>query len=232
MTIVLDYAQAPPTTRRPLELIFLLLWLPALAIPFLDFTHGVTPLAAAGEIANGAIPLLGISFFIAFPIIIWKFRRWLAPPARWERRITLALVFVCAAPHVMEMALIARDIIHDPHWPTGGWVRVLMEWSILICGFGIPLLGLLLALSLHRRGESARALEILMMSPFVANAAMCLFAFYDDPETGYWLTIWIVMVGLGEMAILGWPRLHSLVTRAAFLLHRSAHATFPPDRAA
>src|SRR5206468_10629361 len=185
-------------------LILFLLSLPALVIPFVTFTSNASPLGAAEKLTVhfmrflGIIPLLGLSFFAGVLVVIWKLRQLLGPPGRWELWAMLAAVIVATIPHAIVMGCLTTEISRDRSWPSGDLMQIISGWAILLFGFGIPLLGMALAWQRYRRQQAAQALEILAMTPFLANAAMCLVGFHDDPELGYWLTLWIALLWMIE----------------------------------
>jgi len=61
--------------------------------------------------------------------------------------------------------------------------------GIVLVSLGSLLVSALLALSLKRRGQPAAAIDVLMMSPFIANGIICLMAFVSERGIGWWLTL-------------------------------------------
>jgi hypothetical protein len=205
--LVLDYAPPARFRLRKLDLLFFVLSLPALAIPFLNFTYGTSPLEAAEEFSFdfsrwlGELPLLGLSFFIGLVVVIWKLRQLLGPPRRWELWVMLATVLIMALPHGAVLVLLLKEMFRYGNWPSG-----ILNWSILILGAGIPIVAMLVAWRLRTRQRFARALEVLAMWPFLANGYMCLLGFHEDRQVGYWLTLWIAVLWIIELAALWWTK--------------------------
>ena len=194
------------TTRRwtPLQIILFVLALPAVVTPFVSFTWRTSPLEVVSDtpsLTGSNWPLFGVglSFFAAFPILLWKSRRllWATPPARWERRVLAVVAVVVTVP---AFAVIATMLWELPQAVREGNFR-----SDGIGTFGVALVtfagGLILAAMRWRRRNLLAGLETLLLVGFLANAAMCLFAFHDDPEFGYWLTVPVAASFAAEMLL-------------------------------
>src|SRR3954453_16350347 len=92
---LLNYA-APATgesarrRRTPMQVALFLLALPALVTPFVTFAYGTSPLDMVPYVPewnsdNWILALIALTFFTAFPILLWKARQFALPssPPRW-----------------------------------------------------------------------------------------------------------------------------------------------------
>jgi len=195
VTPILSYAapaDAPATRWTPMRVAQLVLALPGLVAPFVVFTFNTSPLDCLRDWDGFGQPtffLLGCSFFAAFPIVAWQIRQLAraAAPTPWER-VTLAIVALTTLVPVTVIVTImlygfARHLLlleADLRWD---------EVLILFTGLAPLITGVALSIARRRRGRITAAIETLLVTGYLTNAAMCLLAFHADPELGYWLTV-------------------------------------------
>jgi hypothetical protein len=189
---VLSYAapQDQPTPWTPLRIAQLALGLPGLAAPFVGFTFGTSPLDCVrswpDDVDDSIFFLLGSAFFTAFPIVAWQIRRLAlaAAPRRWERATLATMAVITLLPPtliVLQMLVqLARSWEAAVLWDAG---------PTLLSGIAPLAAGVALWIVRRRRGRAIAAMETLLVTGYLANAAMCLLAFHTDPELGYWLTV-------------------------------------------
>src|SRR6266545_1518158 len=115
---VLEYAHG--STRRTssrADWILLLFSLPALVNPFLTFTWHVSPLDAVMEgspfDSEYLIFILGVTFFIAFPFVLWKAFNCFREPAPLIRKLAWTLAIACLLPALAVSALVWFEIARD-----------------------------------------------------------------------------------------------------------------------
>ena len=195
--LVLDYGITAIPRTRPLQWLMLVLSLPSLVVPFLDFYWHVSPLDAVVEpFVNDwvevPLALLGFGFFVAFPIIAWRTHLLWREPRRRARRAYLASALLAWAGTVALNALWYREMIRRVR--EEGWALPGDAYPFLLAG-PVAVIGLLIAWRLHARGSANRALTVALTTPYLANAAICLLGFADgDPTIGYVLALFVSLV--------------------------------------
>jgi hypothetical protein len=198
--LALDYASSGDgsrsrhATRR--DLARLALALPGLVVPFVDFTYGTSPIEVVIDPPGGSftgdwmIYLLACSFFAAIPIVAWQVRQlaWRATPRRGERVMLTVAALIATAPAVGVVGMMIKQCADEIRTSTPPGVD---GQAILMITTGLaPLaIGFALAAWRWRRAMQIAAAESLLVTGYLANAAMCLLGFHDDPELGYWLAI-------------------------------------------
>ena len=138
--------------------------------------------------------LLGLSFLMAFPVVLWKVRLlFFRRPRRWQRLTALVVTVLGSLPLTAFFAIWARVIIRDIRNSD-----LVLLAVIFFVGIGIPLTALVLAAKLKKRRQPDAAIEVLLMSPFLANGAMCLIGFGPHREIGWWLTLLVEFLWLAQ----------------------------------
>jgi len=201
--LVLEYSTTPAPRAGWVQWLLLALSLPSLAVPFLDFYWEVSPLRAVVEPFVGdwaeviPVALLGFGFFAAFPIVAWRAHVLWREPRMRVRRAYLACAFVAWAGTVALNVLWYREVIQRVR--EDGWELSGDAYPFLLAA-PVAAVGLLIAWLLHARGDANRALTVLLTTPYLANATICLLGFADsDPTAGYLLTLFVSLAWTGEI---------------------------------
>lgn len=198
--ITLDYARADSAGFAPdrWRWVFLALSLPGLAAIFLPFTWDVSPWDAVLEVpdaiedfafgrrSDGILTLLGVPFLLALPSILLQLRMLWARPLSMAESIIVwclaALSSICTVGFLMILGIeMLKHANMEPVLPLAG------SAAVLILG-GAALLLRRRHLTQARRGLFA--LEV----AYLANAALCLIGFRDNPDPGYWVTLGVSAV--------------------------------------
>ena len=184
-----------------MRLALFVLSLPALVTPFANFTWGTSPFDVLEDGWDSGWPLylMALTFFAGFPIVLWKARRlaWATPPARWETRalaVAALLVTVPAVVVVGQMLWDTRQLIGE-RYMQGNEFCMLSLAIVTLAG------GLFLAAWRWRRRGLLFGLETCLVAGYVTVAAMCLLAFHESPEIGYWLTVAVTASFAAEMLL-------------------------------
>jgi hypothetical protein len=204
--LLLSYAEGSARRRpsSPLRLGLFVLSLPALVTPFVSFTWGTSPVDVVEGGWDGEWPLylMALTIFAGLPIVLWKARRlaWAMPPARWETRVLAVAAVIVTLPAVV---IVGRML-----WDTGEMMaeRNLGGDELLMLSLAVVALagGLFLSAWRWRRRGLLFGLETCLVVGYVTVAVMCLLAFHEWPETGYWLTV-PVTASLGAEMLLPPP---------------------------
>ena len=217
---VLSYESSPrPRASRALrrrQWLFLLVALPGALVPFLDYAFSTSPLEVAPHPpislhplafapdlfdGTGAIYCAAISFFIVFPILLWKLRLMLGPPpGRWERRFAAGASLICALPPLWLLAMMLRET-PDALWFPLNAERIRMLSVLIICVFVLILTGWSL-LRLCRRDRPLHAIEAALFAAYLINSFICLAAFWNDANAGYYVSIPATLCFGIELALL------------------------------
>jgi hypothetical protein len=59
--------------------------------------------------------------------------------------------------------------------------------------------GLAVAVWAHLHRSATAAVSVLLVTPYLASSALCLYAFHDYRQIGYWLTAFAVIVALMDV---------------------------------
>lgn len=206
---------SPVTTRRVASLLALL---PGLVVPFVPFACGFSPtelVADAGTQLLGPEPfadadelmsgLLGLSAFIAFPLVAWALRRlWPGPPSRGCR----AALFLAAAAGWFAVTVVLGSLTTDID-PADAW-----EWPVL--GTSAALLCLAAAavvlLTVQRRGAEQR-ITAALAGPYAAIFVLLLVGYAAGRQVGWYLALGPTAAAVAEV-----------MAATAFALRRSAGA--------
>jgi len=179
------------SARSPLQLVAFVLSLPAAVVPFVPFCWGVSPLKAVQEIDSMhwndlGIPLLGITFFLGLPIVAAQAFRLLEVPFHRGLRCATWLGFSVAGA---ATATVSVQIINHA-------LRERADGSVVGASVGLAALFLIAtALVLARRwfrdpaAPTVLPASLVLAFPYAGNALICLIAFVDDRQIGWWLTV-------------------------------------------
>jgi hypothetical protein len=204
---VIEYARGDVPFRRRHRWIMLVASLPSVIVPFAPFVYDVSPLSAAQHMFDGsefdaiALSLLGLAFFAALPAFAW--RAMLVRRLAMGRRARGAILLI-AVPFWIAMLWVnllwCRSMIEDVRNDLDLPLALSNVWPFALT---IPLacLALLIAWRLHRKGDTNRAILIVLTIPFLATATSCLLGFRnDDWQFGYWLSMYVAVLWLAELA--------------------------------
>ena len=196
--LVLDYSTTPLPRARRMQWLLLALSIPSVVVPFLEFYWDVSPLDAVAEpfLSDWSdvlpIALLGFGFFTAFPIVAWRAHHLLRELQRRARRAYLAAALLAWAETVALNALWYREVFQRVR--AGEWAFPQDAYPFLLAA-PVAVAGLLIAWRLHARGDTNRASTVVLTTPYLANAAICLLGFADgDPTIGYLLALFVSVV--------------------------------------
>jgi hypothetical protein len=204
---LLNYA-APATgesarrRRTPMQVALFLLALPAVVTPFVPFAYDSSPVDAVRDVPqfgsdDWILYLVALTFFTGFPILLWKSRLLLLPvaPRWWEWRVLAVVTLIISIPIVI--------VVGGMLWQVrrGNFSFDSEGMLMLSVALGVPPAATtVMALRWRRRGWQA-ALETLLISGYLTNAAMCLLAFHEYAEIGYWLTVTVAASFAAEMIL-------------------------------
>jgi hypothetical protein len=217
VTPVFDYAPARSTPRRRVALARLILSLPALVAPFLDFQCGVSPMEAAASVVepdgwadNRLAAAMGAGFFAGFIVLAWRAALLLRPhPGRSGKRLAVASMLLAWLPYAATTAFWSWALIQ--HLAESGELPSAPDILPFLTGTTVACAGILLAWRLWVAGNRSAAFLAALTTPFLANAALCLHGFYDDaPQAGYYVTAYLVLLWSSELA---WEALRQMRNR-------------------
>ena len=202
--LVLAYAvDSPRHPRSRLDLPFLLLGLPALAAVIAPFTYGVSPaevmLRAPREFdwtswdPSMAILLVAVPFLTPVFACVLRFRSMLWG---WTTRAERAVGYAAASVGAAAVAgLLAAAAVQ---WATVEWKeRAYYGAALLVLAAGATLMAVLWRRNAHPEVRVRAAL----LTPYLANCAVVLIAFVDDPEVGWYLTAVSAAAALAELVL-------------------------------
>ena len=203
--LLLEYRHNPPARAAGrADWLFLLLGVPALVALFVPFTFGVSPLHVLRQTPGMlpwtrwepemAIVLVTLPLFLPVAASALRVRMMVSGrEMRGERWACYAAAAVGAAAVVALLAMAAAqwgELTGGDRWVfgTGG--------AVLAGGAGAVFV-------LRRRGarRDVRAL-VTMLVPYAADCAICLIAFREDPQLGWYLTAISAAAAVAEIAVL------------------------------
>jgi hypothetical protein len=197
---ILAYAADDVTTRRSRawRIAWTVSTLPAAVVPVLDFYWSVSPLDVWREFvergfdAEWMIVCAGLTFFVAYPLIAWRLRLALGrrPGIRESRAAFVAAMLSAGGPVTMIVVAIW-------HIADGSAVEAILLFGTL--GGGLVLGGVI---AWRCRRHVPAAADALMLGTYLANASFCIYAFRDDPQIGYWLSVAACAIFLPQLVLL------------------------------
>src|SRR5262245_40025721 len=200
-------------TPRWIHAVFLTLLLPAGIVPFVDFTHSVSPLAAVWEVSRMLLQglrdeilfgLLAAPFFAGIVILIWQLRSLISLPCTRPERIFAA--WTAGVSILMTLSFCGYGLWQMFHQ---GFDREGATFESI--GLGVPLLGLAFLWLARRFGADGDELAtIAMNTAYLANAIRGLVAFEDSRDPGWHLTLWCSIVMTLQILAILWLRLRLL----------------------
>jgi hypothetical protein len=199
--LVLEYAAATPSSGgRRGDVLFLILGLPALVAVFAPFTFGVSPARVFVEFRRFAwnrwepemaILLLAIPFVLPAAAWVLRLRAVVRGPAtRAERAIGLLVASLGAATVATLLAITGVDP-DEWSWET---LVTLGPAAFVLCGGAA-----LLAVLWRRRAAPDLRVRVALHAPYVANSAIALVAFWDERQSGWYLTAFAAAAALTEL---------------------------------
>ena len=201
--LVLDYSTTPLPRAGRVQRILFTLSIPSLIVPFLAYYWDISPLQAVLELFSDdsidtlPLALLGFGFFTAFLIVAWRAHLLIREPGRRARGAYLAAALLAWAGTVALNVLWCRDFIQRMR--EDGWEFPGDAYPFLLAA-PVAVIGLLVAWRLHARGDANRAFTVVLTTPYLANATICLLGFADsDPTIGYVLTLFVSVVWTAEI---------------------------------
>jgi hypothetical protein len=192
------------TARRGWRAVSLAMLLPGLIVPFVPFACddsptemvmaagnkllGPTPFADADELVRG---LLGVSAFIAFPLVAWAVRR-LRPglPSRWLRAVLLASGALGALAVATVLGSLAADMDSSDA----------VEWSVFGASAALFFLAIavFVVLTIQRRGVEQRV-TVALAGPYAAIFVLFLIAWAAGRQVGWYLALAPTAAAVGEL---------------------------------
>jgi hypothetical protein len=203
--VLLEYRHDPAARRaHGIDWLFFLLGLPALVALFVPFTFGVSPASVLHEMPKAfawtrwepdtTIVMMTLPLFLPVSLSVLRLRLLLWGDAtRGERWVCYALAAAGAAAVV---ALLGVAVAH----------RAEMDWRdrgvFAAAGIVLTAGAIAMALIMRRAGDrDARALAA-MLVPYIADCAICLIAFRDDAQLGWYLTAVSAPAAVAEIVLL------------------------------
>ena len=204
---MLNYA-APArvaTARRPsaVQVALFVLALPALVTPFVRFTFGTSPLDVIADhpshFSELPLYLCAVTFFAAFPIMLRKGWRLFfpAPPARWTMPAIAVVSLIVNVPAIVIASLMVAQtpgMIRDDTFQRDEAGMLALILATLVGGS-------VLALWRWRRRSLIAGVDSFLVVGYLTVMAICLLAFHDDPEVGYWLSVPVAASFAAEMLL-------------------------------
>jgi hypothetical protein len=183
--------------------IALLVWLLAGAVAFLPFAFDTSPWDAAtlrvpGNQGNWWHALVGVPFFLAFPMI------WLRLRALFSKQLSSStgrrLIWIAAGVSTCGTILVLVPfLLHLAG--TSEWQRL----SILGLGFGIVIASTIFLFLRRRDMFPTRAGLVALNGAYLANAALCLVVYSEATGTVWSRSGWLVSM------VIVWPIVLELV---------------------
>lgn len=196
----LEY-QADPQLPAPRGWAWFFVGTSALAAvtPWLAFTRGMSPWSVTLEVMEGStwpglpptVLLLAAPFFVGTVIVLWKL--YLAILHRSCMGVRVAMWAVALASLATTGWFLAQRLGDSHVWSPNG-----LPFG---AGAGMWLLGVALAGWLWWRGRQRElAVTAALYAAYLSNAVLCLVAFTDQPDIGWWFTAAASGTLMGELA--------------------------------
>jgi hypothetical protein len=210
-----DENYSAPSLEEPrapiwINAIALLVWLLAGAVVFLPFALNTSPwdavtLRVPGNQGNWWHALVGVPFFLAFPMI------WLRLRSLFSKQLSTSkgrrLIWIAAGLSTFGTVLVEIPfLLHLAG--TSEWQRL----SVLGLGFGIVIASVIFLFLRRRDMFPTRACLVALDAAYLANAALCLVVYNGAAGTVWSRSGWLVTV------IIVWP----MVLELAWLLTQTS----------
>ena len=209
-TITLEYAAGSHSQDFLQRKWLLVLSLPVLAVPFLNFTYTVSPLDAVRSIREyWPLSLLGIEFFFGPITLAWRLGLLIysAPPTAIVRAIAV-LAVLAWLPFIATCVIIAINFVSV--WgSTSLWEFFVDGWPAEIMA-AILIIGLLTTTLQFSKRNKINALTTALTAPYLGICTLCLIGFRSDSKIGYWMTSVVVTVWGAEFI---WDAIRPIANR-------------------
>lgn len=175
----------------------LLIWLTAAVVAFIPFAFDTSPwdavtLRVPGNQGNWWHFLVGVPFFLAFPLIWLRFRSLLS--AQPLTAIGRRLIWSAVAVSIGGTTLVELPfLLHLAG--TRGWPRL----SILSLGFGILIASAVFLIMRRRHISPTRACVAGLDTAYLANAALCLVVYSGATGNSWSRSGWLITM------VIFWP---------------------------
>ncbi len=211
---VLGYEPASEPARsvesRPARALAVLAAVPAAASAFVTFTLGYSPvgfllefaqqIASVRIIQDVILVLLALPFLLGVVLLAWHVRLLVRPPAtRVEKWLCLSLAMLSAAGTVALGFVVLPELDHDNDLRT-----IVAIWLALLT---VAVAASLLAYFVRTRGGAELPVTHAIGAAYLANAVVCLVAFYDDRQAGWYVTLVACGVMVAGVVLRFAPRL-------------------------
>jgi hypothetical protein len=199
--IVLSYATESPRQPRRRLWAFVLLSIPGLILPTLDFTFGVSPLRAVIEgpqdLYRGfatdtfVIVLLAIGFFIPIALLAWRVRQLFGGPVGAIEKVIAGAVAIAEA---IVLATFFVMTLPPKSSEPNELVAIGVIPIMLLAG------GCFLLSPAGRRITVASRLTLALLLVYTINCAVCLLGFMGDHnDIGYYITMPAMLAAIIEL---------------------------------
>jgi hypothetical protein len=202
--LLLEYRHAPAPATGRADWLFLLLGLPALVALFVPFTFGVSPVQVVRE-SPGTFPwtrwepemaIVLVTLPLFLPVAASALRLRMIVSGREMRGERWASYAAAAIGAAAVLALLAAAVAQ---W----WDMAVPERWMFGAGAAVLAGGAVAVLALRRRGarRDVRALAT-MLVPYAADCTICLIAFREEAQLGWYLTAVSAAAALAEVVVL------------------------------
>lgn len=196
---VLEYAPAIGPESRTIwpGLVALLISLPSAAVVFLDFAYHTSPWNVVAEfIADGVhfssdwqLALFAAPFFLAFPLMWYGIRSIFSAKLSGQEGIGIwSLIGLSACATLIVDANLMSDYFH---YHTGG--------ELIAVALGIVIAAPTAIVCWRKRFSAERYRLIGLYICYLANGAICLIAFAEYQNLGWYITLIVVCGMLVEL---------------------------------
>jgi hypothetical protein len=181
----------------------LLIWLLAGAVAFIPFAFDTSPwdavtLRVPGNQGNWWHLLVGVPFFLAFPMIWLRLRSLFS--TQLSTAIERRLIWSAVACSIGGTTLVQVPfLLHLAG--TSEWQRL----SVLSLGFGIVVVSAIVLYLLRRQISPTRACLVGLDTAYLANAALCLVVYSEASGTIWSRSGWLVS------KVIFWPIVFELI---------------------
>jgi hypothetical protein len=207
MPTLLEYSpptSPEPTTRR--RWTWLLLALPSAVIPFVHFDCDASPVWVVTawiferdpvDRENVMILAMAAGLIAGLPLFLWRLRLlWRRPISQVER----TAAFVIAIGTLLAFLIAVGTVLVEGSVDKFGWVALGVSIGLLATG--------LVALWLTRRHRTTGEFALTaMLVPYVAHATLCVIAFIQEHQLGWYLALVSTPAAIAEIIVLSWAML-------------------------